>query len=122
MNDKSRKALISTVIAVVVAVLIAVAGSQGGSRVGGLPVFALGVVIAFLIQWLVFIPSIKAQTEKFYDLTGALTYISITVFLVLASPGVDARGMLLAAMVVIVNFVVDLLYATIDPRVKASDI
>jgi peptide/nickel transport system permease protein len=30
--------------------------------------------------------------------------------------------MLLAAMVVIVNFVVDLLYASIDPRVKASDI
>ncbi|MET0311048.1 MAG: ABC transporter permease [Burkholderiaceae bacterium] len=30
--------------------------------------------------------------------------------------------MLLAAMVVIVNFLVDLLYAVIDPRVKASDI
>jgi peptide/nickel transport system permease protein len=30
--------------------------------------------------------------------------------------------MLLAAMVVIVNFVVDLLYAVIDPRVKPSDI
>jgi peptide/nickel transport system permease protein len=30
--------------------------------------------------------------------------------------------MLLAAMVVLVNFVVDLLYAVIDPRVKASDI
>jgi peptide/nickel transport system permease protein len=30
--------------------------------------------------------------------------------------------MLLAAMVVIVNFAVDLLYASIDPRVKASDI
>ncbi|HYF43866.1 MAG TPA: ABC transporter permease [Ramlibacter sp.] len=30
--------------------------------------------------------------------------------------------MLLAAMVVIVNFIVDLLYAAIDPRVKASDI
>jgi peptide/nickel transport system permease protein len=30
--------------------------------------------------------------------------------------------MLLAAMVVIVNFVVDILYAMIDPRVKASDI
>jgi peptide/nickel transport system permease protein len=30
--------------------------------------------------------------------------------------------MLLAAMVVIVNFAVDLLYAVIDPRVKASDI
>jgi peptide/nickel transport system permease protein len=30
--------------------------------------------------------------------------------------------MLLAAMVVVVNFAVDLLYAAIDPRVKASDI
>ncbi|MDO8276723.1 MAG: ABC transporter permease [Burkholderiaceae bacterium] len=30
--------------------------------------------------------------------------------------------MLLAAMVVVVNFVVDVLYAVIDPRVKASDI
>jgi steroid 5-alpha reductase family enzyme len=64
-------------------------------------VFALGVAAAFVIQWLVFIPSYKAQTEKFYDLTGALTYISITVFLVLASPGVDARGLVLAVMVVL---------------------
>ncbi|MEP6791345.1 MAG: ABC transporter permease, partial [Ramlibacter sp.] len=30
--------------------------------------------------------------------------------------------MLLAAMVVVVNFIVDVLYAVIDPRVKASDI
>jgi peptide/nickel transport system permease protein len=30
--------------------------------------------------------------------------------------------MLLAAMVITVNFVVDVLYALIDPRVKASDI
>ena len=30
--------------------------------------------------------------------------------------------MLLAAMVVVINFVVDLLYAAIDPRLKASDI
>ena len=30
--------------------------------------------------------------------------------------------MLLAAMVIVVNFVVDVLYAAIDPRVKASDL
>lgn len=100
MTDKTRKALISLPIAVVVGVLIALAGSQGGSTVAGVPVFALGVAVAFVIQWLVFIPSYRAQTEKFYDLTGALTYISITVLLVLLSPGVDARGLLLAAMVV----------------------
>ena len=87
MNQKSRKALISIPIAVAAGLLIALAGSQGGSAIGGLPVFALAVAAAFVIQWLVFVPSYKAQTEKFYDLTGALTYIAITVFLVLASPG-----------------------------------
>ena len=101
MNEKSRKALISIPIAVVAGLLIALAGSQGGSAIGGVPVFALGVAAAFVIQWLVFVPSYKAQTEKFYDLTGALTYIAITVFLMLASPGVDARGLLLAGMVVL---------------------
>jgi len=101
MNQKSRKALISIPIAVAAGLLIALAGSQGGSAIGGLPVFALAVAAAFVIQWLVFVPSYKAQTEKFYDLTGALTYIAITVFLVLASPGADARGLLLAAMVVL---------------------
>ena len=30
--------------------------------------------------------------------------------------------MLLAAMVIVVNFVVDVLYALIDPRVKASEL
>ncbi|UEL29427.1 DUF1295 domain-containing protein [Pseudarthrobacter sp. L1SW] len=100
MEGKTRKALVSLPIVVVVGALTAVAGSQGGSTLAGVPVFALGVAAAFVIQWLVFIPSYRAQTEKFYDLTGALTYISITVLLVLLSPGVDARGLLLAAMVV----------------------
>ncbi|KNH15305.1 membrane protein [Arthrobacter sp. ZBG10] len=100
MTTKSRNALISIPIVVVVGALIALAGSQGGSTIGGVSVFAIGVAAAFVIQWLVFIPSFAAQTEKFYDFTGALTYIAITIFLVLASPGVDARGLILAAMVV----------------------
>ncbi|WP_285241372.1 DUF1295 domain-containing protein [Pseudarthrobacter sp. MEB009] len=100
MTTKSRNALISIPIVVVVGALIALAGSQGGSTIGGISVFAIGVAAAFVIQWLVFIPSFAAQTEKFYDFTGALTYIAITIFLVLASPGVDARGLILAAMVV----------------------
>ncbi|WP_426225149.1 DUF1295 domain-containing protein [Pseudarthrobacter sp. DSP2-3-2b1] len=100
MKDSDRKALIILPVVVVIGVLVAVAGSQGGATVGGFPLFGIGVAAAFLIQWLAFIPAFKAQTEKYYDLTGALTYISITVLLVLLTPGVDARGLLLAAMVV----------------------
>lgn len=101
MKDADRKALIILVVAVVVGLLVAVAGSQGGATVGGFPLFTLAVAAAFLIQWLAFIPAFKAQTEKYYDLTGALTYISITVLLVLLTPGVDSRGLLLAAMAVV---------------------
>lgn len=101
MKEKSRKAAASLAIVLVLGILVAIAGSQGGAAVAGMPVFALGVAAAFVVQWLVFIPSYKAQTEKFFDLTGALTYISITVLLVLASPGVDVRGLVLAAVVVV---------------------
>jgi steroid 5-alpha reductase family enzyme len=86
-------------VVVLLAALLAAAGSQGGATLGGIPVFALAVGAAFLIQWVVFIPSFKAQTEKFYDLTGSLTYIAITLLLVLLTPGIDARALLLAAMV-----------------------
>ena len=38
------------------------------------------VLIAFLIQWVLFIPAYIFQTEKFYDLSGSLTYLSVVSF------------------------------------------
>ena len=38
------------------------------------------VLLAFLIQWILFIPAYIFQTEKFYDLSGSLTYISVVLF------------------------------------------
>ena len=35
------------------------------------------VVLAFVIQWIAFLPAYIFQTEKFYDLTGSLTYLTI---------------------------------------------
>ncbi len=35
------------------------------------------VILAFLIQWIAFIPAYVLQTEKFYDLTGSFTYLSV---------------------------------------------
>lgn len=96
-----RAGLVRTLIVVVLGALVALAGSQGGARVAGWPVFALAVAAAFVIQWLVFIPSYRAQTEHFFDLTGSLTYISLTVLIALLTPGQDARGWLLGALVVI---------------------
>ncbi|GAB4539995.1 MAG: DUF1295 domain-containing protein [Anaerolineales bacterium] len=81
--------------------MVALAGSQGGAALAGVPLFAWMVGLAFLIQWLAFIPAYLNQTEKFFDITGSVTYISISVAAILLSPNVDARALLLAALVVV---------------------
>ena len=43
------------------------------------------VILAFLIQWVAFIPAYLFQTEKFYDLTGSLTYLTVIWFVYLSS-------------------------------------
>lgn len=101
MNKADRNALISLPIIILLGLGLALAGSQGGATVAGIPLFALSVGLIFLIQWLVFIPAYLFQTEKYFDLTGSFTYISITLLAVSLSPVVDGRSLLLLALVVI---------------------
>ncbi len=101
MKSTDRNALIVFPVLIVIGLLVAWAGSQGGISIGGVPLFALAVGLAFLIQWLVFIPAYLQQTEKFFDLTGSLTYISIITIAFILSKAADARTILLWAMVVV---------------------
>lgn len=101
MKTTDRNSLIIFPILILIGILVALAGSQGGATVAGVPVFALIVGLAFLIQWLLFIPSYRMQTEKFFDLTGSLTYISLTLIAALLSANLDARSILLAALVIV---------------------
>ncbi len=86
-------------IAIVIGALVALAGSDGGSRVGSLPVFALCGVLAFAVNWAAFIPAAINRTEHYYDLTGGITYITVTVVAVLLSNTLDLRSAIVAGMV-----------------------
>ena len=101
MKQSDRNAFISFPVLILVGLLVAMAGSQGGRLIGGIPVFALAVGLAFLIQWLAFIPAYRLQTEKFFDLTGSITYIFVISIAALLSKGMDTRSILLWALVVI---------------------
>jgi steroid 5-alpha reductase family enzyme len=101
MKKTDRTSLIIFPVLIIVALLFAWAGSQGGSRLGGIPLFALLVGLAFLIQWLVFLPAYWRQTEKFYDITGSITYILVITLALVFSPGMDVRAILLWALVVV---------------------
>ena len=101
MKKTDRNSLIAFPVLVVIGLLFALAGSQGGSSVFGIPLFALLVALAFLIQWLAFVPAFLRQTERFFDLTGSVTYISVVTIGTLLGAAVDARAILLWALVVI---------------------
>ncbi len=101
MKTTDRNSLIAFPILIIIGALVALAGSQGGTSIAGVPLFSLSVGLAFLIQWLVFIPAYLLQTEKFFDLTGSITYISVIAIAVIFSKGADGRSILLSALVVI---------------------
>jgi len=99
MKDASKLGI--TAVVLLLGAGVAWAGSQGTATVGDLPVFALIVAIAFLIQIVVFVPSFLRQTEHFYDLTGSLTYILMTVLAVTLARPLDTRSALLAGLVMV---------------------
>lgn len=101
MDKSDRNALTVVPVAVAVGAGVALAGSQGGATLGGVPVFALCVATAFVVQWLAFVPAFLLQTEAFYDLTGSVTYIAVALGAVLLGPAADARSWLLLALVVV---------------------
>ncbi len=101
MKTDDRNALIVFPILVLIGLLVAWAGSQGGALIAGVPLFAFSVGLVFLIQWIAFVPAYLRQTEKFFDLTGSLTYISVTILALLFSTGADSRSFLLAGLVIV---------------------
>ena len=62
------------------------------------------VILAFLIQWVAYIPAYVFQTEKFYDLTGSLTYITAISFALYStntSPNLDLGSLIIGAAIII---------------------
>jgi len=88
----------SIAVILLIAAAIGWAGSQGGQRVGPIPVFALCGALCFALNWLVFIHAYAAQTERYFDLTGSLTYLSV-IICAIALGSRDPRALLLAVLV-----------------------
>ncbi len=105
MNNVSEKNIKRSVIGILISLLLAslivFAGSHHGIKVYGLPLFLIGVMIAFAINWFMFVPQYLAQSEKYYDLTGSVTYLSVTFTALLLAARYDVRSVIVAAIVAI---------------------
>ena len=84
--------------------LIAFSIAYGIALLTGLEVIQQAVLIAFLIQWILFIPAFYFQTEKFYDITGSVTYISIVSYISIQSYyaiNINVGSILLASCIIL---------------------
>jgi steroid 5-alpha reductase family enzyme len=101
MDSQTRSSFIGITVAIVVGALVAWAGSQGSALVGTIPVFALCGLLAYLVNWVAFVPANAARSERYYDLTGSLTYLTVIAVAVALSGDLDARAVVVAAMVAV---------------------
>ena len=69
----------------------------------GLSSVVLAVCLAYIIQWLLFIPAYVFQTEKFYDLSGGLTYITVVIFslAITSDTGINVANLIIAIFIII---------------------
>jgi steroid 5-alpha reductase family enzyme len=101
MTESEKKRLLALPVALGLLAGLAWAGSRGGSEVAGVPLFALCVALAVTIQWAAFVPAYAARTERYFDLTGSLTYLAVVAVALGLGPVADARATLLAVLVAV---------------------
>ncbi|MEE4204180.1 MAG: DUF1295 domain-containing protein, partial [Halieaceae bacterium] len=90
----------ASIVAIVVMVAVFGAlGSWDGLVWRGVPIFALLVTLALLVQWVAFVPAYLAQSEHYYDLVGASSYVVIALLGALAKS--DPRSVLLALLIIV---------------------
>lgn len=99
MTRAERKAVLTIPLTILAAAGLAAAVSQDGASVFGLPLFAVVIVLAFLIQWASFVPAYLMQSERFFDITGSITFVAVTGVAVGLGPVIDARSVLLLCVV-----------------------
>ena len=74
-----------SVVTFLVCYLLAITVQVGTIAEGGVSLILIVMFLSFLIHWVMFIPSYLFQTEKFYDLTGSVTYLSVVWFVFLST-------------------------------------
>ena len=96
------KPIIIIMISLAIGLSVAWGGGQGGAMTqDGISIFLLCAMLAYVVNWLAYIPAAIAQTEKYYDLTGSVTYLSVMIAACVLSAPLDLRAIMVAVMVAV---------------------
>lgn len=101
MSTLQRQTLPAVAVILTLAAALAWAGSDNGRTVGRVPVFAVCIALAFLINWPAYIHAQITRTERYFDLTGAVANIALPLAALALSGERDARSWLLFLLIAV---------------------
>ena len=93
------KKILFILLAVALPTGVATLANPDALELGGWPALTVLALAAYVIQWVAFIPARLLQTERFYDLTGSLTYIAVTLGAISVAPAPSVAQWLIAIMI-----------------------
>ena len=91
--------ILAIMVSIILGALMALIGSQNSIMLNGYPLFAVCASIGFLLHWIMFLPAYIYQTEHYFDLTGSISYLTVTIFAIINKPEQDFRAILLCLLI-----------------------
>ena len=107
MDSTGRDLRLTTIVVISVLIitsLIVIAVDDNSVSLNGYSAVLYSAAICLGIQWLAWIPASLAESERYYDLTGGLTYLTVVGFTLWAgsqSESPSARELIVSLLVVI---------------------
>ena len=95
------KNLLLSLIIIVFAFVLTTFVDQNSVSYGSLSLFLLCTIIIFFLQWIVFIPSYLLSTEHFFDLTGSVTFITVSILAFLMNDSNNLRQLIVLILIMI---------------------
>jgi len=99
--EHAPRSLAIVLFAVALGLGFAWLAGDASARFLSLPAIFVCALVAFAVNWFAFIPASIAQSDRYYDTTGAVTYLSVMAVACYAAWPLDTRGWVVAAMVAI---------------------
>lgn len=97
--EHAARSLLVVLVASTLGLAFAWGASGGSAMLAGWPAVFVCAALAFAVNWLAFIPAAAFQSDRFYDTTGALTYLTVIAAACAASWPLDPRSAIVAGMV-----------------------
>jgi steroid 5-alpha reductase family enzyme len=99
--DHAARSLLVVLVASTIGLGFAWGAGGGSAPLAGWPAVFVCAGLAFVVNWLAFVPAALFQSDRFYDTTGALTYLTVIAAACAASWPLDPRSAIVAVMVAV---------------------